>query len=72
MQHVKIRVKGRIDPEWSEWFGSLTITSVRQEQSLLAGTVIDQTALYGILTKLRDLGLALIYVSVDADDAGYL
>jgi hypothetical protein len=72
VQHVKIRVKGRIDPEWSEWFGSLTITSVRQEQSLLAGTVIDQTALYGILTKLRDLGLALISVSVDADDAGYL
>ena len=68
MQHVEIQVEGRIDPRWSEWFDNLAITSVGQEQSLLAGTVIDQAALYGILTKLRDLSLALISVSVDAGE----
>jgi hypothetical protein len=51
---------------WSEWFDNLTITPVGQEQSLLTGSVTDQAALYGILTKLRDLSLALISVSVDA------
>ena len=66
MQHVEIQIEGQIDPLWSEWFDNLTITPVRQEQSLLTGTVTDQAALYGILTKLRDLGLALISVSVDA------
>ncbi len=65
MQLVEIRVKGLIDPQWSEWFGNLTITYVGQDQSQLTGTVIDQAALYGILTKLRDLSLALISVSID-------
>ena len=67
MKHVEIRVQGQIDQQWSEWFGNLTIMSVGHEQSLLAGIVPDQAALYGILTKLRDLSLVLISVSVDAD-----
>jgi hypothetical protein len=67
VKHVAIRVQGQIDQQWSEWFGNLTIMSVGQEQSLLTGIVPDQAALYGILTKLRDLSLALISVSVDAD-----
>jgi hypothetical protein len=64
--NVEITVRGRIDPQWSEWFGDLAITHVGQDQSRLTGTVIDQAALYGILAKLRDLSLALISVSVDA------
>jgi hypothetical protein len=40
---------------------------VGQEQSLLTGIVPDQAALYGILTKLRDLSLALISVAVETD-----
>ena len=66
MLNIEIKVKGRIDPQWSEWFGDLTITHVEPDWSRLMGTVIDQAALYGILTKLRDLSLALISVSVDA------
>jgi hypothetical protein len=65
--HVEIQVSGQIDPQWSEWFDNLTITPVRQAQSLLTGTVTDQAALYGILTKLRDMSLTLISVSVGAD-----
>jgi len=67
VQRVEIRVKSQIDPQWSEWFGNLAITSVGQEQSLLTGIVPDQAALYGILTRLRDLSLALISVSVETD-----
>ena len=67
MQQVNIRVKGQIDPQWSEWFGNLEIASTGQEQSLLTGIVPDQAALYGILTRLRDLGLSLISVSVETD-----
>ena len=67
MQHVEIKVKGRIDPHWSEWFDYLEITSAGQEQSLLSGTLSDQAALYGILTRLRDLSLALISVSVETE-----
>ena len=67
MQHVEIRVKGQIDPQWSEWFDGLTIAPAGQEQSLLIGTVADQAALYGILTRLRDLGLPLISLLVETD-----
>jgi hypothetical protein len=63
MQKVEIRVKGYIDEDWSEWFGGLTITHSDQGETLLAGTVADQAALHGLLSKVRDLGLALISVN---------
>ena len=66
MQTIEIQVEGQIDPLWSEWFDNLAIRHVAPDRSLLTGTVADQAALYGILTKLRDLSLALISVSVDA------
>jgi hypothetical protein len=66
VQHVEIRVEGQIDEQWSDWLGNLTITHVGQDQTMLTGKVIDQAWLYGILSKLRDLGLKLVLVSVDA------
>ncbi|MBI3177962.1 MAG: hypothetical protein HYZ35_08215 [Chloroflexi bacterium] len=59
MQHVEIRVKGLIDENWSEWFEGLTITHSDEGETILSGNVIDQAALYGLLAKLRDLGLSL-------------
>ena len=64
MQNVEIRVKGKIDPNWSEWLDGLEIIHDRGDQSLLTGQVIDQATLYGILKKLRDLGLKLSLVKV--------
>ena len=63
MQHVEIRVKGRIDEHWSDWFDDLTITHTDQDETILSGTVVDQAALYGLLAKLRDLGLPLLSVN---------
>jgi len=69
MQHVEIRVKGRIDERWSEWFDGLTITHTDQDETILSGTVVDQAALYGLLAKLRDLGLPLLSVTrTEAED----
>lgn len=59
MEQVEIRVKGRIDERWSEWLDGLAITYAEQGETLLAGTILDQTELYGLLAKLRDLGLSL-------------
>ena len=69
MQRVEIRVKGRIDEHWSDWFGGLTITHTDQNETILAGSIVDQAALYGLLTKLRDLGLPLLSVNcVEIED----
>ena len=62
MQVVEIRIKGQIDEHWSDWFEGLTITHTDQGETLLTGEVADQAALYGLLAKLRDLGLPLVSV----------
>lgn len=58
----QIRVKGVLDPSWSDWFDGFTITSTEDETEL-TGLVVDQAALHGILTKINDLGLSLTSVS---------
>ncbi len=63
MQRVEITVKKRIDFNWSEWFEGMTIQHTDQDETILCGTVIDQAALYGLLTKLRNLGLSLVSVN---------
>ncbi len=59
MWRVEIRVQGRIAEHWSEWFEGLTITYA-DDVSILTGNVIDQPALFGLLSKVRDLGLSLL------------
>ena len=63
MQSVEIQVKGQINQQWSEWFGGLTISHSDPAETVLTGLVPDQAALYGIIARLRDLGLQLISVS---------
>ena len=63
MQRVEITVKRRIDFNWSEWFENMTIRHTEQDETILYGTVVDQAALYGLLTKLRNLGLSLVSVN---------
>lgn len=59
----QIRLEGQLGREWAEWFGGLTITLADNGETLLTGPVIDQAALYGVLKKIRDLGLPLISVN---------
>jgi hypothetical protein len=59
----QIRVKGDLT-KWSAWFDGLVITPQADGETMLTGTVIDQGALHGILTKIRDLGLPLLYLQV--------
>lgn len=62
MQRVEIRVEGQIDETWAEWFEGFTVIHTEQNETVLTGEMPDQTALYGVITKLRDLGLKLISV----------
>ena len=57
----EIRVEGKLSSNWSDWFEAPVILYDEQaEQTVLVGRVIDQGALYGLLNKLRDLGLQLV------------
>jgi hypothetical protein len=58
----QIRVRGTLDPRWSDWFAELTITHDADDSTLLAGPLADQAALYGVISRMRDLGLTLLAV----------
>jgi hypothetical protein len=60
--HYQITVKEHLDDSWSAWFDGLTITHDADGMSTLAGAVRDQSALYGLIDKARDLGLTLVAV----------
>jgi hypothetical protein len=69
----EIRVRNRLDTRWSRRLGDLEITPLPNGESLIAGPVTDQAALYGLLSRMRDLGLVLVSVrrvSPDVAQAG--
>jgi hypothetical protein len=59
----EIRVKGSLEPRWSDWFDGFTVTQQGIDETLLTGQVADQPALHGLLAKIRDLGLPILTVS---------
>ena len=59
----QIRIKGHLGCQWADWFEGLTITLEANGDTLLTGPVTDQSALHGLLKKVRDLGMPLISVS---------
>ena len=59
--HYEIRVSGVLDSRWTAWFNGLQITGAGEE-TVISGLLIDQPALHGLLTRVRDLGLCLISV----------
>ncbi len=65
----EIRVGGRLDPRWADWFDGMTLTHADDGSTVLAGGVLDQAALHGALRKVRDLGLPLLAVTrLDPDE----
>jgi hypothetical protein len=63
----QIRVEGRLDDQWSEWFGGMTISCQAEGDdppvTTLTGAVADQGALLGILIKVASMNLTLISVT---------
>lgn len=59
----EIRIHGHLDARWTDWFDGLTITLQANGDTLLTGPLVDQAALYGLLKKVRDLGLPLVSVN---------
>jgi hypothetical protein len=60
--YYEICVRGVLDSRWSGWFEGLEVRSDAPGQTVIAGPVVDQAALHGLLAKVRDLGLPLLSV----------
>ena len=62
-EYFQIRIKEHLDQRWSEWFSGLKLTYTEVDETLLSGLLPDQSALHGLLERIRDLNLALISVT---------
>jgi len=62
-QVYEIRLRGHLESRWVKWFDGLSITLEEDGNTLLTGILVDQSALHGLLKKVRDLGMPLVSVS---------
>lgn len=58
----RIRLKGRLDETWSDWFDNMALMPTDDDHTVLIGQVADQPALHGIFKKCRNLGLPIVLV----------
>jgi hypothetical protein len=68
MTFYEIRVEGHLNVRWSEWFDGLEIHNLKDGEAVLSGHIVDTAALYGVLTKVRDLGLP--FLAITSGDPG--
>jgi hypothetical protein len=64
MQRVEIHIEGRLDPLWVDWLEAFNLAYSGENETVLTGQVSDQAALYGLIAKLRDLGVKLLTVNL--------
>jgi len=67
-QEVEIHIEGQLDPSWAEWLDGFSLTYSETDETILTGPIVDQAALYGLLSKMRDLGVRLISVNLGEQD----
>lgn len=58
----EIRLRGHLDPAWSDWLGDLEVRCTTDGETVVTGPVPDQAALHGILERVRDMGIELLQV----------
>ena len=66
----EIRLKGQLDERWATRFGDAIITLEENGNTLITCSVIDQSALHGLLKRVRDLGMPLLSVNFVSSDQG--
>jgi len=62
-KRYQIPVRGKLNPYWGIWFDDFTLSYIEGD-TMLTGSVADQAARHGILSKIRDLGLFIVFVQL--------
>lgn len=73
MERVQVRIRGRVDGDWSDWLGGMEIRGDDNGETVVAGVVRDQAALRGLIVRVTDMGIEIASVTsrkVDDGDGG--
>ncbi len=62
-EYFEIKIRGHLDPHWSDLFAGLNLKYLEEDETLLSGSLPDQAALHGLLERIRDFNLTLISVT---------
>jgi hypothetical protein len=63
MYQTEIHVKGKMNPNWADWFEELQVRDSDSDETILTGNLPDMAAIYGILSRLSSLVIPLISVT---------
>lgn len=63
MYQTEIHIKGKLDPNWSDWFGELQVQDCAYEETILSGQLSDMAAVYGVISRLGSLVIPLVFVN---------
>ncbi len=66
-QRYEITIRGHLSPQWAAVFEGMQVICLEDGNTLITGDIPDQPALYGLLMRLRDLGMTLISLNSDMD-----
>ena len=66
----EIRVRGELGAHWATWFDGLRVECGGSGETVIVGAVADQSAVHGLLTRIRDLGLPLVSLRVTEEPDG--
>ena len=55
-------VEGQIELAWSDWLEAIELAYVEPDRTVLRTQVVDQAALHGLIARIRDMNLTLVYV----------
>lgn len=65
MFHTEILIKGKIGPNWTDWFEDMQILNYSPGETLLCGDLPDKSAVYGMISRMSSLGITLVSVTCE-------
>lgn len=65
MYHTVIRVRAKLNPSWSDWFGDLQVNNPIPDETTLSGDLPDMAAIYGVISRLGNLVIPLVSISCE-------
>lgn len=66
----EVKVRGLLGNQWLSWFEGMSIET-EGSSTIITAQVPDQSALHGLIAKVRDIGLPLISIR-RFEDNGFL